>query len=124
MEDKQQNRRTGPQHKREIAWGILLPAASLGVTLAIWFGSLYLGALDELSHHASAISSLERYAVEHNRDASQWIESIKRNVDKCEQCRVDVAELKADVRARPDPFTGTEGRSLEARINALEERLK
>lgn len=117
-------KRRGPQHTREIAWGIILPAASLGVTTAIWLGSLYLGAIDQLSHHSAAISSLERYTAEHNRDASQWISSIKRNVDKCEQCRVDVAELKSDVRARPDPFTGSEGRALEARIHALEERLK
>ena len=92
-------KRRGPQHKREIAWGILLPAASLGVSLAIWVGNLHLGALDELSHHASSIASFERYIIEHTRDADKRISQIDRNTDRCQECCVEITEIKADIRA-------------------------
>jgi hypothetical protein len=55
------------------------------------------------------------HRAEHERQSERWIEQIERNRDAIEA-------LKEKPSARPDPFTGTEGRQLRERIERLEER--
>lgn len=53
------------------------------------------------------------HRAEHERQSERWIEQIERNRDAIEA-------LKEKPSARPDPFTGTEGRALSDRIERLE----
>lgn len=54
---------------------------------------------------------------EHERSAERWIKQIEEN-------ERNLQELLRNSGARPDPFTGTEGRALDERIRKLEGNLK
>ena len=54
---------------------------------------------------------------EHERQADRWIKQIEQN-------ERDLQDLLRNSGARPDPFTGTQGRALDDRIRRLEGDLK
>ena len=68
-----------------------------------------------LARVAIETSANSVHRVEHQRQSDQWIKQIERNRDAIEA-------LREKPSARPDPFTGTEGRELKQRIERLEER--
>jgi hypothetical protein len=59
--------------------------------------------------HANTI-----HRVEHERQAERYIAKIEANERA-------IIELKSDSKARPDPFTGTDGDELRHRIERLEQ---
>ena len=59
--------------------------------------------------HANTI-----HRVEHDRNAERWINQILEN-------ERDIREFQRAPKARPDPFTGTEGAALRSRIEQLEQ---
>jgi hypothetical protein len=54
------------------------------------------------------------HRIEHERQADFWINRIEQNTR-------ELHALQRQPSARPDPFTGTEGRELERRIRVIEE---
>ena len=60
-------------------------------------------------------NAIHRY--EHERQADHWIKQIEEN-------ERNVQDLLRNSGARPDPFTGTQGRALDDRIRRLEGDLK
>ena len=55
------------------------------------------------------------HRLEHERQSSFWIARIEQNTR-------EIHALQREPAARSDPFTGTEGRTLERRIRAIEQR--
>lgn len=117
-------RRQATPIRREIAWGIAIPAATLGLSLATWLGDWSMGIQHQLSVHESRLSSFDRYIEEHRRDADQWVSRIRENESGCDECKRDVAALKSRSSARADPFTGTEGAELKSRLTAIEAAIR
>jgi hypothetical protein len=62
-----------------------------------------------------SIAAAEHHIDSHNREAEQW----KQRILALEQKLYDMSTRST---ARPDPFTGSMGRALEDRIEALESR--
>ena len=62
----------------------------------------------------SRLGILETRVAGHDEESHTWKDRINRN----EQVLV---ELRTNAAARPDPFTGSDGRELEKRIRALEQ---
>lgn len=62
-----------------------------------------------------AVSALEARLSDHKQSAEEW----KSRIERTER---GIHELSSVATARPDPFTGTEGRALERRLDALELR--
>jgi hypothetical protein len=58
--------------------------------------------------HANSI-----HRVEHEKQAERWIDKILENERR-------IQRIETNTSARPDPFTGTEGRALRYRIEKLE----
>jgi hypothetical protein len=117
---------------------VLVGIAALGVSVA----QSGLGFLNyvrtELSSNAECCESFRAYRTEDSGQRKFWVgeitkqgERIIRNHEICNErmrkMEARVVELETEVRllqrqpaARPDPFTGTQGRELERRIKALE----
>ena len=64
------------------------------------------GALSTIAIHGEYIAQTKSEAV-------RWKDRIEANTDK-------LGQLATDAGARPDPFTGADGRGLERRIDVLE----
>jgi hypothetical protein len=65
-------------------------------------------------------SGQRHYWVERIGDDTKRIRENERETDRA-HARIDV--LASDAKARPDPFTGTDGRRLEQRVLRLEQQI-
>ena len=128
--DNERDRRTTPRHTREIAWGVLLPAAALGWGVGTWLVGRYDDVRRELSTHAICCESFRSYQTEDSGQRHFWVGVIEqlRSAEQDSANRITAVEtaieqLRRVPSARPDPFTGTDGERLRARIEQLERRL-
>jgi hypothetical protein len=68
-------------------------------------------------------SAIQPIAIEINRNGFQQTEFSRQLTDwiqESRRMRKDLDDLRLNSTARPDPFTGSDGRELERRIKALE----
>ena len=118
MSDEEQ--RKPPYHQREIAWGSIFSGAALALSI----GGAGIGAYDgiqrDLTDLRLAIASNTLHRTEHDKTAAIWISQIVENEQAIHGLSREVSELRSMPSARPDPFTGTDGRKLEQRIRDLE----
>ena len=70
----------------------------------------------ELAFQARTLSGLEEHVYAHDATADEW----KSRIQTTEQ---RIRDLATDTTARPDSFTGSEGRVLSGRISVLETAL-
>ena len=63
---------------------------------------------------AKQVAENSIHRIEHEKSAERWIDQIIENEN-------DIHDLQSRTSARPDPFTGTQGRELRKRIEKLEE---
>jgi len=98
-----------PKWYLALAWvvGLSVPAA-IG-----WVRSDVHDVESELRKLRVNVAENSAHRVEHDKNAEEWKQRIRRNES-------GVRELTNNASARPDPFTGTEGRQLERRIDQLE----
>ena len=128
MEDETQQQNDPPQgerrshngRSREIAWGIVVPTATLVFAMGTWGFGLFLDLVDRISRLDVAVAANSEHRVVHEEQSRHWISQIIRNRDDVRDLEQSVAELRAVPQARPDPFTGTDGDALRARIERLE----
>lgn len=123
-EGSDDDRRTNPRFRREIAWGVAIPAAALGLSVATWFSDWSMGIQHQLSAHDARLSSIDRYITERRRDEDQWDSRIHENANDCNECKREIAAIQSRSSARADPFTGTEGAAMNARMDRLEQLIK
>ena len=102
-----------------------LLVAAIGQGIVVWRDNSVLStSVESLQRAVEANSAALRvlaqqsaentiYRAEHVRSAEEWYRRIK-------ELEHDVHSLQRQPNARPDPFTGTEGRELERRIRKLE----
>jgi hypothetical protein len=107
---------------------VLVGIAALGVSLGqsvFRFGD-YVRV--QLSANAECCREFQSYRLEDSSQRRLWVDVIRKNEERLRElerqqvafdARLDV--LSTNANARPDPFTGTEGRELERRITALED---
>jgi len=62
---------------------------------------------------AAIAARAEKHVVDHDREANEWKERIKR-------LELQMEAVQTQSMARADPFTGTMGKALEMRIQAVE----
>lgn len=65
---------------------------------------------------SESVTRALEHVESHNTEANYWKTRIETNTDR-------ITELTSNANARPDPFTGTQGRELERRIDQLERDL-
>lgn len=121
---------TAPLWIKGAVWalGIGIPILVLGV-------GAYVGAVrDDFAardmEHARRIATVEGVvsghsvslarALKHNEDHQ---EDARREIARIDRCEARLSELATDSTARPDPFTGSQGREIERRIDVLEQGL-
>ena len=127
MEDeKQQNdpqrnerRRRFPQ-TRELTLGVVLPAVAILITVLTWSHGVFVGLLDRIARLDSIVAANSAHRVEHESESEYWVGEIRSNTNAIRVIEQRVAELRSVPQARPDPFTGTDGRKLRERIERLE----
>ena len=102
-----------------------LLVAAIGQGIVVWRDNSVLSAsVESIQRAVEANSAALRvlgqqcsentiYRVEHVKNAEEWYRRIK-------ELEHDVHSLQRQPNARPDSFTGTEGRELEKRIRKLE----
>ena len=102
-----------------------LLVAAIGQGIVVWRDNSVLSAgVESLQRAVEANTAALRvlaqqsaentiYRAEHARSAEEWYRRIS-------ELEHDVHSLQRQPSARPDPFTGTEGRELERRIRKLE----
>ena len=101
--------------------GVLLAAylSVLWSTLADINGGLvkldekFSGLDDEMHKSAIIMTEVKEHVYSHDLEKDIWVARILSNVDA-------IDDLRNNVSARQDPFSGTEGRELGRRIRALE----
>ena len=127
MEDEtQQNdtptgeRRRRFQQTRELTLGVALPAAAILVTVLTWSHGIFVGILDRIARIDSVVAANSAHRVEHESESEYWVGEIRSNTNAIRVIEQRVAELRSMPQARPDPFTGTDGRKLLQRIERLE----
>mgnify|MGYP001547381064 CR=1 FL=1 len=98
-----------PKWYLALAWvvGLSVPAA-IG-----WVRTDVNDIESELRQLRVDVAENSAHRVEHDRNAEEWKQRIRLNES-------GLRELTNNASARPDPFTGTEGRQLERRIDILE----
>ena len=89
----------------------------IGLVVMIGYLVLIVQGQRELAALREKITSVGVAESSHLREADIWIAKIKK-------LESQVEALVTLPQARKDPFTGTQGLELEARINTLEEQLK
>jgi predicted pyridoxine 5'-phosphate oxidase superfamily flavin-nucleotide-binding protein len=92
----------------------MLLIVALGTMLGVSF--LAVEGIKRLSVTEGTAIRAEKHIMEHDRNAEEWrarIRTLERQVE----------ELKTNGTARADPFTGTMGKALEMRIQAVEKSL-
>ena len=68
---------------------------------------------DEMHRSAIIMTEVKEHVSSHDLEKDIWVARILGNVDA-------IDDLRNNVNARQDPFSGTEGRDLERRIRKLE----
>jgi hypothetical protein len=108
---------------------VLVAVAALGWGVAQSVGSFLDSVRVQLSDAAVCCERSRQYQDEDSQQRHYWVGVIDRIHANQSKIQSELAELRADMRAmqndphvRPDPFTGSEGRELEQRIRALEDR--
>ena len=124
MDDERQ---AGYVSKYAIPLLVAISVGALGQAVYVWRDNALLTAdLSRLERAVEANTATLRilaeqsatntvYREEHFRSAADWY----RRITELER---DVHALQRRPAARPDPFTGTEGRALDERIKKLERR--
>jgi hypothetical protein len=132
VEDYMRLERRSPAQQSKgsvVAW--VLPAIGLGVTATVWLVDLY----DDLRHHISTNAECcvdyKAYQLEDSGQRHFWVgvieairESQRTSVSEIAKLQAMVDQLRTDARSRPDPFTGSDGKRLEAAIDSLEKRIE
>jgi hypothetical protein len=84
----------------------------------------------ELRIHGECCAEFRQYKDEDSSQRHYWVDRIGENIKRIRDneretdrahARIDV--LASDAKARPDPFTGTDGQRLEQRILRLEQKI-
>ena len=116
-------------YKVAIAVFTALLVTAIGQGVLVWRDASVLSSrVAELRHAVDANTESLRvlgqiananaiHRQEHERSAARWIKQIEQN-------ERDLQDLLRNSGARPDPFTGTQGRALDDRIRKLEGDLK
>lgn len=128
----------------QTAWWLKLVAAGL-VSAVVAIGGSVLLSWRDLGVFSARLDILERHAtdgerklaelitahnavvtaetrntthrLEHEKTSERWINQIIRNSEL-------IREMRSTPEARPDPFTGTEGRELQRQIDELSSKLR
>lgn len=119
-EHDDESRTSARSQGREIAWGVLVPTATLVFAAGTWGFSVFVDITDRISDMGLAIAANTEHRIAHDERSKHWISEIVRNRDDVRQLEQYVAELRSVPSARPDPFTGEDGRALQERIEQLE----
>jgi len=103
-------------------WTRLLTVVASGLATISLAGSGFLldSALERLQSLEQTQRRLEvsiarynNHVQEHEKQSEYWIQRIESNTNR-------LGRLATDSAARPDPFTGTQGRELERRLDFVE----
>jgi len=110
-----------PGDTGSVAWrSVAVALATVAVTLLGFTAHQLVDRIVELEQqlHALQVAVAENtvHRMQHDNDARYWKDVIDSN-------RLRIGELATDSRARPDPFTGADGRKLRELIDANERRL-
>lgn len=131
MEDSQPKNHQPRTYTREIAWGVLLPAAALGFAVGSWVIERYDHVRSLIDYNAVCCRAFTEYQTEDSGQRRFWvnvIESLResQHVTNATVARLqaNVEQLRSDARARPDPFTGSDGQRLQDAIDSLEKRIE
>ena len=92
-----------------VLWGTLADISGGLVKLDDRFTALD----DEVHRSAVIMAEVKEHVYSHDIEKRIWTDRILSNVDA-------IDDLRNNVSARQDPFSGTEGRDLARRIRALE----
>ena len=115
------------RNRAEIAWGVLVPAVALVVTLFTWGHGVYVGLLDRISTLDSLVAANSAHRVEHDASAERWIAEIITHREQLYDINRAINRLQKEPDARPDPYTGSDAKRFAAdvarRFRELEARL-
>jgi hypothetical protein len=115
------------RHRTEIAWGVLVPAIAVVITVATFGHGVYVGLLDRISTLDRVVAANSAHRIEHEADAERWITEIVSHRERLFDVERAVGQLRREPDARPDPYTGTDAKrfatELERRFRALEQRV-
>jgi hypothetical protein len=105
----------------QVAWrAVSIALATVALGLLTFTGHQFAERIGQIEQqiNASSVAVAENtlHRVEHERQADYWIAVIDANRDA-------IHKLSSDTKARPDPFTGTDGRELRRLIDGNERRL-
>jgi hypothetical protein len=124
--DERQSNESG-YYKIAVAVISALLVAAIGQGVVVWRDNSVLSSgLEELRRAVDANTDSLRaiaqqahansiHRLEHEKQAERWIDKILENEH-------NIHALQQQPAARPDPFTGTEGRELERRLRVLESK--
>ena len=91
---------------------------SLALAGVLWY--IVQGMATQLELQGEVLQTIRENSKAHNEVAALHINQIQEN-------KLNIQSMKDDVHARPDPFSGTQGRAmraaLEAKLDKMEERL-
>jgi hypothetical protein len=104
-----------------------LAGSALGVGLLSWRDIALTGqSVGELERRVGAVeTAVQSIGVENTTNSLARVDHkylLGKLQETIDRIRDDVSALKTKAGARTDPFTGTEGRVLEKRIDRLEEQ--
>ena len=78
---------------------------------------------DRLSRLEVSIATISEHVDSHDAEKTYWIEVIKECQKSREALIERISRIETKPTARPDPFTGTQGKRLEEMINELRRQL-
>jgi len=98
-------------------WSAVAKWLSVVIAAIGMAGAVYAGLRTQLSDHAIRLAGLEAYRISHD-----YADELQQQAINYITGRVDA--LSSAPGARPDPYTGTEGRAVERRVDAVERRIE
>ena len=102
---------------------LAIVASSLGAVVIAVGGYVIDSAIQRIDNLAGLAAGLAVSVAENSIKTGANAREIESAVTSQEKTRQVISNFMVDASARPDPFTGTEGRELRKLIDAIERRL-
>lgn len=116
--------RARPSRRREIAVGTIIPIAAFLFTVFVWGHTVFVDLIDWIVDLDRNVAINTERGKESDKRFERQFSEIIINRNNIRQIERDLADLRSVPSARPDPFTGSQGRALEQRLDHLEQSVK
>lgn len=118
------DQRGGPSNRREFTIGTAVPIAALVFTVFAWGHTVFVGLVDWLVDMDRDVAINSERVQECDKRFDRQFSEILANRNDIRKAERDLADLRSVPQSRADPFTGSQGRELQQRVDNIEQQLK